>query len=1483
MKTTTPVRDRTPSLQAEQIKLARQGNPDAIAQLINKALHPKGIQALVQLKEDCLHIGLKSDRVLPQNELVPFVQKGLERLGMMTISTVAIYGLPSQSSTPAWRTGITLNQPSSRTASHRLLSRKPDKSEDGRNRTGAINAQIQAQTISGQVAIGHHILQIGHMSGGVVNFATSEPRPPKAIAPPIFLTPRPFPSLLDRQDVVKAIAAAFQAKQSAECYSTAGFGKTSVLRYVAHHPQLTASFPDGVVYLSAQRQPRTDLLQGIFEAFYETEPSFKPSEVQARRLLQSKQALILLDDVGLERDEVQSLLDALPSCCLLLTGESQRLWGDDGVAVLLPGLPIEDAIALVERTLQRSLSPSESRDVRLLCERLDGHPLRILQALAAMQQKRWAIADLLHQVPSAAAAEQLAVQAALSRPEPEQRVLSALAVLGDVPVGATPLAELAAVPDIATVLQSLSASHLIQATIRDNEVRYHLAENLTDSFQQLWHLEGWLDAAIQFFRSWAGQRVQAPQEIFQETDALMHLTEVALQQGRWADALNLGTLLDGPLTLSHRWGRWERSLQNVLEAAQASQNPAAEAWAMHQLGTQALCLEDAFTANLYLADALEVREGLGDTIGASITRHNLSLLVAAVPPAPDPDESAPPEDRTPAPPANPVGSGAWLSRLALFLLPILLGGAAVWYFWLRASALEFTPNGGNFSGIEVGTTAEAVPFQITNTGQRALEISQIQLKGKHPEDFAIESDTCSTTISIRPDETCTLTLRFQPTEAGTRTARLTIDYDDGKRSQQITVKGVGTAPDFGFEPNQLTFADQELGIESPAAAIAIRNTGTAPLRISEIAVMGEHREDFAILDDGCANTVAIAPDEDCTLTVQFTPSSTGEMAADLVITSNALGEAQRYTLRGTGVAFPRLSAEPSALNFQAQEVRTTSEAQTVTITSTGTDAVTVDQIRLEGNHADEFGLAAECAEQTLEPGQTCTISVRHQPTSTGTHTANLLIRSNAENELAPIVLRGEGTAAEVQVSTNGLTFGSQEVGTEGEWQSVQITNRGTAPLRMTDLELTGDGQDGFDWSDDCQDEAITIGKICTLRVRFTPSETGTHEATITLRSNAPNEAPQIRLSGTGTAAELAIAPQTVTFPAQEIQTRSASIPVQISNTGTAPLRIDAIASLSEFSLNGCTSGAIAPGDQCQLNVTFTPTATGQRSARVVLRSNAQNGEQPLTLQGRGTAARIEVSQSPVNFGLRRVETTSDPLSAQITNRGEAPLRLQAIALEGNHASDFAISGCANTTLAPDASCTLTVGFSPDGEGDRSATVVIPSNADNGTQRISLQGMGGLPRAEVSPLTIDFGDSYVVNQLGYQTSYRIVLTQAQAQLPLQAQTTVETITITSIGAFPLQIGDINLSGNTSDFRFNGCPPQTLDRGENCRITVEFLPTAEGERTAQLTIRSDAANAPLSVTLTGNGILDYDYPDPNRSPDSNNYPEPSNNYPEPSNNY
>jgi hypothetical protein len=96
-------------------------------------------------------------------------------------------------------------------------------------------------------------------------------------------------------------------------------------------------------------------------------------------------------------------------------------------------------------------------------------------------------------------------------------------------------------------------------------------------------------------------------------------------------------------------------LRWILQAGQALGDQAAEAWALHQLGTRSLCLGDSGAAQTTLTQALQLRQALGDRAGAAVTQHNLDLLLAAPstppdePPEKPPEKPQPPETRPPMP------------------------------------------------------------------------------------------------------------------------------------------------------------------------------------------------------------------------------------------------------------------------------------------------------------------------------------------------------------------------------------------------------------------------------------------------------------------------------------------------------------------------------------------------------------------------------------------------------------------------------------------------------------------------------------------------------------------------------------------------------------------------------------------------------------------------------------------------------------------
>jgi len=88
--------------QPNLLELAKQGDAQAIASLINRQLQPKGITVKVALKDACLQIMVESAQVPNQQALVAFLRKGITGLTTASIERVKIYGRQAGEEFPAW-------------------------------------------------------------------------------------------------------------------------------------------------------------------------------------------------------------------------------------------------------------------------------------------------------------------------------------------------------------------------------------------------------------------------------------------------------------------------------------------------------------------------------------------------------------------------------------------------------------------------------------------------------------------------------------------------------------------------------------------------------------------------------------------------------------------------------------------------------------------------------------------------------------------------------------------------------------------------------------------------------------------------------------------------------------------------------------------------------------------------------------------------------------------------------------------------------------------------------------------------------------------------------------------------------------------------------------------------------------------------------------------------------------------------------------
>ena len=315
-------------------------------------------------------------------------------------------------------------------------------------------------------------------------------------------------------------------------------------------------------------------------------------------------------------------------------------------------------------------------------------------------------------------------------------------------------------------------------------------------------------------------------------------------------------------------------------------------------------------------------------------------------------------------------------------------------------------------GNELTNVASApMSVTVTNTGGVALPITSIKLSTGGTQPFS-ESTTCGASLAVGAN--CTISVVFDPASVGAATATLSVNAGSGAGTQTVALSGTGIAQTtYTVSPTSLAFGNESMNVASAPMSVTVTNTGGVALPITSIKLSTGGTQPFSE-STTCGASLAVGAN--CTISVVFDPASVGAATATLSVNAGGGAGTQTVALSGTGIAQPTYTVSPTSLAFGNELTNIASAPMSVTVTNTGSVALTITSIKLSTGGTQPFSESTTCG-ASVAVGANCTISVVFDPASVGAATATLSV--NAGSGAQTVALSGTGTVSTVTSSKGG--------------------------------------------------------------------------------------------------------------------------------------------------------------------------------------------------------------------------------------------------------------------------------------------------------------------------------------------------------------------------------------------------------------------------------------------------------------------------------
>ena len=601
----------------------------------------------------------------------------------------------------------------------------------------------------------------------------------------------------------------------------------------------------------------------------------------------------------------------------------------------------------------------------------------------------------------------------------------------------------------------------------------------------------------------------------------------------------------------------------------------------------------------------------------------------------------------------------------------------------------------DFGTVTVGQVVDS-SVTLVNQGPAVVQISDLNVNGNG---FAVASPG-SLPISIAANGgQYVITLQFQPTAAGDSAGMVTVASSSfSSPSLKIKLHGKAGEPSGSSTPALNSLSCSQTSITGSAS-------DNCTVALNAAAGSGGFAVSLAS-DNGAVSVPASLNVPSGATSAGFIATVTSVSTAQTsILTAAAGGVSKTLTLQLNASApvvpsLPTLSLNSANIAFGNVAVNTVA-TQTVTFSSTGTTAVTV-------NSASELGagftISGITFPVTLNPGQSANLTVQFDPTVSGGASGQISIGSNsATNSTASVSLSGTGVPV-----PSALSCASSSMSGAGT-DTCTVTLNATAPSGGTIVSLSSNN------AAVAVPASVTVapGSASASFPATAAAVSSTQTATLTAAEEGVSKTFAIQLTaGQATLSAVSCTSSTMTGSGTDACTVTLSGPATGSGLTVSLSSSDAAVTVPAtvtVPANATSVGFSAAVSAVTTNQSTTLTAT------------VGGVSQTFAIQLNAGVPTLNINASTIAFGDITLNTTATQ-SVMLSSAGTAAVTVSSATATG---TGFSLPGLAlPMTLNPGQTASLSVAFNPTTAVLASGKVTINSNSSTGpTATVSLSGTG----------------------------------------------------------------------------------------------------------------------------------------------------------------